>query len=109
MLAALIVEALALTLALEAVVLSFAKVWNRKLVWIFVLVNGFTNVSLNWVVQMVPSMDWKWILVGEFLVVLIEGLAYRMAPMKIRKAIRLSFVANLVSATLGTLILFLLQ
>jgi hypothetical protein len=102
------IEALSLTLLLEAAVLTWAKVWSRRLLWLFVAVNVLTNASLNAIVLSHPDLGWAWILFFELLVVIVEAFAYRLAPMNVRRAFFLSFLANLFSATVGTWILFLL-
>ena len=96
------------TMAIELVVLYFAKVRDKRL-WFSLIINLLTNLLLNSLLSLV-TIDWLYILllvIGEILVFLIEWLLYNLIQ-KDKKNWLYSLLANSISFVIGSSLLYLL-
>lgn len=105
---------LLLTIGIEFLSLWFLKVRDIRL-WGSIIINVVTNVSLNlfliYVIKKMPIDDilYVLILVGlEVVIIIVEGLLYQIFKKDIKNFLY-SAIANGISATLGTLIVYLIS
>jgi hypothetical protein len=80
---------------------------QRRILWLSVVANVLTNVPLNLFLSIFGADDMT-VIVGEFVVVVVEALWYYAALRKWKKAMVYSVLCNAISFLSGLLLLLLL-
>ncbi|MFA5037983.1 MAG: hypothetical protein WC479_12500 [Candidatus Izemoplasmatales bacterium] len=95
-------KALLLTIVIEITVLFLMKEKNKKIYLASIIINIFTNISLNLIIPIIPANYYDIIVLGlEIVIVIIEFFLYLLLFKNPKQAIKISFFCNFFSYVLG--------
>lgn len=99
-----LLKALLTTIVVEELCLVIQKQKSYKPYLLCLGMNIVTNLTMNVFLQYLSAHYHLCLLIFEILVVMIEGLLYRILEKNLLKSLRISFVCNLGSFLIGTFI-----
>lgn len=99
-----LLKALVLTITIEILALLIQREKTIKIYFLSIIINIFTNISFNFAIQVFPLNNY-YIIVLEIIIVIIEFLCYYVLIKDIKRAIRISFICNLLSYFIGVLLI----
>lgn len=99
-------KALLLTIVIELVVLLIIKVKDKKIFLASVIINVFTNISLNLIIQTIPGTYYHIAVIGlEIIIVIVEYYLYFFLLRNAKQAIKIAILCNLASYLIGLLLM----
>lgn len=99
----LLLKPLVITIISEELGLVVLRKKSYKHYLLCFVMNVFTNITMNILLQYLSNNYYLWLLVFEILVVVIEGLLYSILDKKIFVGIKTSLICNLISFIVGLL------
>ena len=99
-------KALLLTIVIELVVLLILNVKDKKTFLASVIINVFTNVSLNLIIQIIPATYYHIVVIGlEIIIVIVEYYFYYLLLRNAKQAIKIALFCNLASYLTGLILM----
>lgn len=100
-----LLRALIVTITIEIIFLFFQREKGIKIYLTCFIMNIFTNITMNILLQYFSNNYYNLLIIFEILVFLIEGFIYAFIKKSIPKGLRISFISNVASLIIGILIL----